>query len=175
MPQSQVGSSFGIVAERFLRRISFFNPNTLKVTNQLNLGFDFEDVAITRNCGKAVVTSFTNRTLVELNTQVHPPKVDAILEGPTPMEDVDFTPDGRYAVIVDGGAPANIYSYSLRENKFISIIPTDAQAVAVSPKDNGLVLTARRFINTVRRFQINSNGTLIDTGQEIFTGSRRSI
>lgn len=170
---SLAGGNFGIVVEKHLGRISIFNTATLSIIRQLTLGFDFNDVAITRDCNRAVVTSDNSRTLVELNTQVSPPAVDAIQVGQFTMGDVDTTPDGRFAVSEGGTmAPVAFQSYSLRENRFVSTLPApgDATGSAISPTGNGLVLSAGFNTNTVRVLMISPNGTLIDTGRDIPTG-----
>ena len=173
---SQTNSDFGIVVEQHLGRISFFNTETLEVLNQITLGYDFVDTAITSDCISAVVTSDFSQTLVELNTQSEPPKVIAIQEGQSSMADVDITPDNHFAVTITGlNHPFNIQSYSLQKNKFVSTLPIsfDAVGIAVSPNGNGLVLTNRSSANTVRRFMIDPNGVLFDTGQEIISGGSR--
>ena len=172
----QTTSSFGIVVEHHLGRISFFNTETLEVLTQITLGYDFVDTAITNDCISAVVTSDFLQTLVEINTQLEPPKVVAIQEGQSSMADIDITPDNQFAVTVTGlNHPFNIQSFSLQENKFVSTlpIPFDAVGIAVSPNGNGLVLIGRSSANTVRRFMLEPNGMLFDTGQEIISGGTR--
>jgi DNA-binding beta-propeller fold protein YncE len=90
---------------------------------------------------------------------------------PTFLEDVSLTPDGKFALSVDGSASnQDIVSYSARQNAFVSTLPTSAQAVAASPESRELVLTAQFFNNSVHRFTINPNGSLLDTGQSFPAG-----
>ena len=90
----------------------------------------------------------------------------------TALEDVALTPDGKYALSVDGSAPdQSIVSYSARQNAIVSSLPTFAQAVAVSPKCRDLVLTAENFNDVVRRFVIHADGSLEDSGQTFAAGS----
>ncbi len=102
-----------------------------------------------------------------------PAQIVASATAPTNLEDVQLTPNDRFALSVDGSSTVtqNIVSYSLKKNDFVSTIPTSAQAVAVSPNGNGVVLTAEFSTNQVRRFIIQRNGTLADTGQEIPAGT----
>lgn len=50
-------------------------------------------------------------------------------------------------------------------------MPTSAQAVAVSPSCNGLVLTAVMNANSVHRFTIDREGMLVDCNQEFPAGT----
>ena len=173
---SQTTSNFGIVVEQHLGRISFFDTETLKVFDQLTLGYDFVNTAITSDCSSAVITSDFSQTLVEILTQWDPPKVTAALEGQSSMADVAITPDDRFAVTVTGlNHPFNIQSYNLQDNKFVSTltVPYDTVGIAVSPNGNGLVLVCRSSENNVRRFMIDPYGILFDTGQEIISGGTR--
>jgi DNA-binding beta-propeller fold protein YncE len=172
----QTTSNFGIVVEQHLRRISFFSTDTLEILNQITLGYDFVDTAITSDCSNVVVTSDFCQTLVQIETQLEPPKVVAIQEGQSSMADVDITPDDQFAVTVTGlNHPFNMQSYSFLKNKFISTIPIpyDAVGIAISPNGNGLILIDRSSANTVRRFKIDADGVLFDTGQEFISGGTR--
>jgi DNA-binding beta-propeller fold protein YncE len=101
-----------------------------------------------------------------------PARIVGSAVSPTFLEDVSLTPDGKYALSVDGSASnQDIVSYSSRQNAFVSTLPTSAQAVAVSPDGCGLVLTAQFAGNIVRRFVVNPNGTLEDTGQTFPVGA----
>jgi DNA-binding beta-propeller fold protein YncE len=80
--------------------------------------------------------------------------------------------NGRFALSVDGSsATQDIVSYSLADNAFVSALPTSAQAVAISPITNDLVLTAEFFLNNVRRFTLDNNGILGATIQEFPAGN----
>jgi len=161
----------GIVAEFNNRRISLFNTNTLEVLQQLPLNADAIDVAINRECTRAFVTSFDSRTMFQIDLCETPAQVIGSAVAPSFLEDVALTPDGKFAISVDGSATnQNIVSYSSRQNAFVSILPTSAQAVAISPKNRNLVLTAQFFGNSVHRFVIQPNGVLEDTGQSFPAG-----
>lgn len=163
---------FGIVVENARRRISIFDTNTFEVLQQIPLDADILDVAITRNCALAFVTSFNSKTMFQIDLRAIPARVIGSAVSPTFLEDVAVTPDGRFALSVDGSASnQDIVSYSARLNAFVSTLPTSAQAVAISPECRDLVLTAQYFNNSVHRFVINPNGLLEDTGQSFPAGT----
>ena len=165
--------NLGIVAESARRRISIFDTDTLEVLQQLPLDADVIDVAVTRDCTRAFVSSFNTRTMFQIDLCSMPARVIGSAVSTTFLEDVAVTPDGRFALSVDGSAAnQNIVSYSSRLNAFVSTLPTSAQAVAVSPISRELVLTAQYFNNNVHRFVIRQNGTLEDTGQSFPVGQR---
>ncbi len=163
--------SFGIVVERANRRISIFNTNTFEVLQQLPIDADIIDVAINNNCTRAFVTSFSSMTMFQIDLCARPARVVGSAVTTTLLEDVALTPDGKYALSVDGSTPnPNIVSYSARQNAFVSTLPINAQAIAISPLGRELVLTAGFFTNDVHRFVINNNGSLVDTGQSFPAG-----
>lgn len=163
---------FGIVVESARRRISIFDTNTFEVLQQIPLDADILDVAIDNNCTHAFVTSFNSKTMFQIDLCAIPARVAGSAVSPTFLEDVAVTPDGKYALSVDGSASnQDIVSYSARLNAFVSTLPTSAQAVAISPECRDLVLTAQYFNNSVHRFVINPNGSLEDSGQSFPAGT----
>jgi DNA-binding beta-propeller fold protein YncE len=161
----------GIVAENGKQRISIFDPNTYEVLQQLPLDADVIDVAVNSDCTRAFVTSFYSKTMFQIDLSEMPARVVGNAVSTTNLEDVVLTPDGKYALSVDGSATnQDIVSYSARLNAFVSAQPISAQAVAVSPQSRELVLTADFFNNSVHRFVLNPNGTLEDTGQSFPAG-----
>ena len=163
--------SFGIVVESAQRRISIFDTNTFEVQQQLPLDADILDVAISNDLARAFVTSFGSKTMFQIDLCARPARVSGSAVSATMLEDVALTPDGKYALSVDGSADnQDIVSYSARQNAFVSTLPTSAQAIAISPVCRDLVLTAEFFNNSVRRFVINPNGSLEDTGQSFPVG-----
>lgn len=162
----------GIVVESSNRRISLFDTDTQEVLQQLPIDADILDVAINSDCTRAFVTSFGSMTMFQIDLCAMPARVIGSAVSATLLEDVALTPDGKYALSVDGsGSNQAIVSYSARQNAFVSSLPTSAQAVAVSPRSRELVLTAEYFNNRVHRFVIQPNGTLEDSGQTFPTGA----
>lgn len=172
---SHLGSNFGIVTEGSQDRISIFDADTLTVLHQIPLGIDAIDVVITPDCSRAVVISFGDKTLVQLDLQQETPIIIDTQVATFSLEDVDITPNGDFAVMVDGEGNDFIQSYDLQNKIFVSILPTSAQAVAVSPNGNGLVLTGKVSTDMVRRFTIDNAGVLSDTGFEITSGGDNPI
>lgn len=156
----------GIIAEYQNHRVSIFDIDTLEVIQQIPLQADVIGVDVTRDCRAAVVSSFNSKTLFQISLCARPARVVASAVSQTFLEDIQLTPDGRFALSVDGSATnQDIVSYSLRRNEFVSSLPTSAQAVAISPETRELVLTAVFANDNVRRFTIDRNGALADTGQ----------
>ena len=161
----------GIVVDNANRRITLFNTNTQEVIQQLPIDADVLDVAINRNCTRAFVSSFNSRTMYQIDLCSVPASVVGSALSQTLLEDVALTPDGKYALSVDGSASnQDIVSYSTRQNVFVSSLPTSAQAVAISPRSHELVLTAEYFNNSVHRFIIHHDGSLEDSGQSFPAG-----
>ncbi len=162
----------GIVVESANRRVSIFDTNTLEVLQQLPIDADLLDVAVNTECTRAFVTSFDDRTMYQIDLCAMPARVVGSAVSSTFLEDVALTPDGKYALSVDGSATnQDIVSYSSRQNVFVSAQPASAQAVAISPRSRELVLTADFFNNSVHRFVIHPDGTLEDTGQSFPAGA----
>ena len=161
-------SHFGILADRTNSRVSIFDIDTLQVLQQIPLNADPIDTAITRDCSRAVVSTFVSQTMFQLGLCGRSARVIGSANAGSYLEDVALTPDDRFALSVDGSASdQDIVSYSLRDNAVVSALPANAQAVAVSPKGNGLVLTAVNRAGTVHRYTIDRFGMLTDTGEEI--------
>jgi DNA-binding beta-propeller fold protein YncE len=109
------GKSLGIVAESANRRVSIFDPDTLEMLQQLPIDADILDVAINRDCTRAFVTSFRSKTMFQIDLCARPARVVGSAVASTQLEDVALTPDGKYALSVDGsGTNQDIVSYSFR-------------------------------------------------------------
>lgn len=168
-PQDHIG----IVADNANRRVTIFSTDTLTALEQIPLNADVIDAVITPDCNRAVVTSFGSRTMFQIDLCERPAMVIGSVVTSTNLEDVQLTPDGRFALAVDGsGVDQPIVSYSLRHNAIVSALTTNAQAVAISPACNGLVLAAVTQSDSVRRFTLDRNGILFDTGQQFAAGAR---
>ncbi|MCY6960420.1 beta-propeller fold lactonase family protein [Clostridium brassicae] len=176
---SHLNSNFGIVAEYGNNDVVIFDTDNLTVLHTIALpANDYIDVAITPDNSRAVITSFNNATLIQLDLLKEPPVViDTALDPPPslPFEDIDITPDGRFALIADGGSTTAVRSYSLLNKTILSKLSSVANAVAVSPNGNGLVLVVETGDYKVRSFNIDNNGILTDTGVETNTGGLRPI
>jgi DNA-binding beta-propeller fold protein YncE len=165
-------SHFGVVADFSAGRVSIFDTDTLKLLQHIPLEADVIDVALTSDCQRAVVTSFSSKTMFQVDLSECPAKVVGSATTTTFLEDVQITPNDMFALSVDGSAEnQNIVSYSLKKNAFVSTLATSAQAVAISPTCGRLALTAVSSANSVRLFMINCCGDLEDTEQQFPAGT----
>ncbi|KHE72232.1 hypothetical protein [Halobacillus sp. BBL2006] len=123
---SHIQSNFGVVTENSIGRITIFDTDNLTVLHQINVpSYDYIDVAITRNCARALVTAFSAARVIQLDLTQEPPQV--IDDEPTPLAavDVSLTPDSRFGIITDGdffigpGGPG-ITSYNLQSQMIVS-------------------------------------------------------
>ncbi len=162
---------FGIIAEYNNNQISIFDTDNLKVMQTIALEADVIDVALTSDCRRAVVSSFNSKTIFQIDLTRIPATIVDSAATATFLEDIQLTPNNRYALSVDGSADnQDIVSYSLRNNEFISTLETSAQAVSISPICDGLVLTAVNEANSVHKFMIDNKGILTDTDEEYQVG-----
>ena len=169
---SYIKSHFGVVADFSAGRVSIFDTDTLKLLQHIPLEADVIDVALTSDCQRAIVTSFSSKTMFQVDLSECPAKVAGSATTTTFLEDVQITPNDMFALSVDGSAEnQNIVSYSLKKNAFVSTLATSAQAVAISPTCARLVLTAVSSANSIRLFMINCCGDLKDTEQQFPAGT----
>jgi DNA-binding beta-propeller fold protein YncE len=133
----------------------------------MQIDADIVDIAVTPDFTKAVVTSSDSKKLFLINLEEQTPFIENTINVPTPLADVDITPDGRFAVSVGGSSdmPLNMVSYGF-SNQLTGIVPADAQAVAISPNWNGRMLTVRYDEGRVRLYLLDGNGRITDTGSE---------
>lgn len=158
----------GIIAENSHRRISVFDADTLKVVQQFPVDADVIDVSVSQNCQRAVVSSFADKTFLQLDLGLKCVSIVGSAEADTFLEDVKVTPDGHFAISVDGSATGQaIVAYSLRDNAVVSSLPFYAQAVTASPTRRDMVLAAVESPASVHRFTIDRQGQLADTGQSV--------
>ena len=161
----------GLIVDNYNRRVSLFDTNTLEVEQQLPIDADILDVAVNRECTRAFVSSFSSRTMFQIDLCSTPAQVIGSAVSTTFLEDVALTPDGKFVLSVDGSASnQDIVSYSVYQNAIVSSLPANAQAVAISPITRQLILTAEYSGNSVHRFIIRRDGSLEDTGQSFAVG-----
>lgn len=167
----------GIVTEFNSNRFTIFDTDTLTILEQIdNPSLDYIDVAITSDCKSAVLTAFNNQSVAQLDLTQDPPQVVDVSATPINAEDVDITPDNRFATIVDGTGLQGIVSYGLADQAVLDSIPgLSLQAVAVSQTGNGLVLGADFSVNQLQVLSIDNAGLLVDTGTTVNTGGNGPI
>jgi len=163
--------NYVIAVENGQRRISFVDADTLTVAYQLGLDGDLLDVAVTSDYRKAIASAFDPGRLFEIDLTSDPPSVVHQFASPTPLEDVAITADNRYAISVDGFlfTPQNMVSYRIGDGS-AHLAVSDTQSVATSPVSINQILASRALQGRVRRYSIDADGALTDTGQEVTAG-----
>lgn len=168
---SHLSSRFGIAAELNQRRLTIFDTDDYGILHQFELDLDFHDVIITPDSTGAVATAFVSKNLVQIDLSSEPPIVVHTEEVAKYVEDVSITPDGQFALTVDGSiTDAYLYVYDLINNAVSSQTLMNAQAIAVSPNGNGLVMVAKFNNSKVHCYTVDAAGNLSDNGQEISSG-----
>lgn len=161
----------GIVVNNISHTISIFDTECLRVLQNIPVSADVIDVTMNDECSRAAISSFYSKTMFQLDLRGEFATIVGSATTTTYLEDVSMSPDGRFAVSVDGSAGGqNIASYSLEGNVFVSTLPANAQAVSVSPNTSGLILTAVQFANNVHAYLLARDGSIIDTGREFYAG-----
>ncbi|MCE5171592.1 beta-propeller fold lactonase family protein [Paenibacillus profundus] len=150
-------------------KLQFFDETLSPVIGEVNLdvqGIDTNNVVISRDCSRALVASSSGGfKLLDIDLTTNPPSLKHTVFTPVPVFSLDITPDSRYAV----GAFSQLISYSFSDQT-VKSIPADAQAVVVSPNGNGLILAASYSTGRIRRYHIDAEGNLTDTGSEVEVG-----
>ncbi len=164
--------NYVIAVESGQRRISFVDADTLAVAYRLGIDGELLDVAVTSDYRKAIASAFEPGRLFEIDLTSDPPSVVNQYASPTPLEDVAITADNRYAISVDGlqQTPQNMVSYRLGAGS-AHLAVSDAQSVAASPVSINQILASRVSRGRVRRYSIDADGALTDTGQEVTAGA----
>jgi len=118
-----------------------------------------------------IISNFTGGTLSLIDLTATPPVVSGtIATGPAMLnpESVAITPNGRFAIVADGGFETNIIAIDLQQRNIISKVAglPGNQGVAITP-DGTLALVLSAGTNQVSVVAIDSNGALTDTGQRV--------
>ncbi|MCE5173757.1 hypothetical protein LQV63_31555 [Paenibacillus profundus] len=130
-----------------------------------------DNVVITKDCTRAIVPSYDNGSrLMDIDLTTRPPSLKHSVQTPVSVLSLGITPDSRYAVGVPSYENGQMVSYSLSDQT-VKSIPTDAQAVAVSPNGSGLILAACYVKGLVRCYRIDEGGSMTDTGIALEAGN----
>jgi WD40 repeat protein len=105
------------------------------------------DVTVAPNGQFALASDFTKKTVYRINLS-DPKKPTFVASIPTPdmfAEDIDISPDGRWAIVSDGGFSKDLYFVDLTNNtstKFTLSLTPDvfAQAVKISPNGRTVLM-----------------------------------
>jgi len=184
-----VSQTFGVVAMSKVGSIGILDGQTqtlasVKFTGELGTyGGGLFDVAITPDGKTTLVSNFGDAKVFFINTTN--PSAPALLgsvttsymdtstppvEVPVYAEDIAITPDGRYALVTDGGFSPKIFVIDIASRTMASVFDdTDAvavppishqhQSVAVAP-DGRTVLTVDYFSRKVYVLTLGADGHL---------------
>jgi len=161
--------------------VSVLDPGSISLRTTLDLGADPNspdpngvlDIAITRDCNTAVVTSFPSQLITLVDLQTDPPTIagSVLMPGAFSPEDVVCTPSG-HALIADGGFDNRVLSVDIASQAVVSdlTLAVDAESVDVSP-DGTLVLVTSLQSDVVRVLGLSPTGVLTDTGVSVQTSN----
>ncbi|MFW5437205.1 hypothetical protein [Paenibacillus apiarius] len=150
--------------------LQFLDETLTPVVREVYLQ-EANNVVISRDCTRAIVpSSEAGGRLMDIDLTTRPPSLKHTVQTPLPLLSLDITPDSRYAVGVPYYENGQMVSYSLFDQT-VKSIPTDAQAVAVSPNGSGLILAACYYKGLVRCYRIDDEGSVTDTGIAVEVGS----
>lgn len=162
-----------------------FDPDTLQITASVELPLPpfagVFDVVITEDLDKAYISCSDDSTIWIIDLSANPP---ALASGINPIQlnafasadDLALTPDGRYLLAAsnnwlnEGGSNMSVIDLRTRvETSYYPFNPSSPTAVDVAP-DGSVVVgelvtsTSNTGSSRVRRFRIDRNGVLVDTG-----------
>ena len=130
-----------------------------------------------------LVASYNYGTVNVIDLGAQPPSASppalSVSTAPNP-ESVGVTPDGRYAIVADGGGATTLSSFDLQTRSVVNTVSglPAVQAVAVTP-DGSLALLVGVNTNEVGVLTVSNTGVLADSGQRITlagsAGGPRSI
>lgn len=180
---ARVGGTLAVVSLSANNQAAVIDLTTNSVRTNLPVGFGPFGASVTPDGRLGIVSNFSGGTLSFIDLSANPPAVSGTL-GTNPLmaapESVAITPNGRYGIVSDGGSEKDVLSVDLQQRTIVSSVSglPGNQGAAVSP-DGTLVLVLSADTNQVSVLNINSNGTLTDTGQRVTlsgsTGGARSI
>lgn len=146
------------------------------------LGGDLLDVAVTPDSKTAVISSFSKSLVhfVDISEPLEPVYLSS-LKLEFYAEDIVITPDGRYALVTDGGSSRTVESIDIknrsvaftlelpevRKNNSNNPIYGRAQAVTVAP--NGTVVVVDYFNGAIYSLLIDADGVLTYTGMHSYS------
>lgn len=169
---------YGIVAINNTNSIRVINPVDWTITEPMltgelgSFGGGLFDIAITPDRRTALISNFGDAKVFMLDMTVPTaPMVMAAIEVGFFAEDIDITPNGRYALVSDGGfspklcvidiraKSARVFDFTNEDNPDLT---PSCQSVAIMP-DNQTVLCANYFGGKVEVFLLGVDGTLTHT------------
>jgi DNA-binding beta-propeller fold protein YncE len=153
--------------------IELFNPVTLN-KKRVDINHISFNIAVSGDRSKAAVTAYDNNLRI-IDLASFAPVLKETIPTPVQIKSLAVTTDNRFVVGISGGNNGQILSYSFLTQS-IKSIPSNFEAVAISPNGNGHILATRRDSGRVRLYTIDGNGDITDTGMEsLINGSPLNI
>lgn len=120
------------------------------------------DIAITPDHRTALISNFGDSAIffVDVTDPIHPTLITSVTV-PMFAEDIDITPDGKFALVSDGGLSSEVASIDLLSHTFaytINLGTRDAQAVEVAP--NGTVILADYLGHSIHTLILDEFGAM---------------
>ena len=140
----------------------------------LGAGSSLLDVGVTPDGSTALITNFTAKYVYFVDLSLPTPTIETTLLTTMSVEDIDISPDGRCAIVSDGGSARGLTVINVAERSLVSQSPIakPAQAIAIAP-DGQTVLMAACELNRVYVLQLDPETcTLRDLSRFVSTGSR---
>jgi uncharacterized repeat protein (TIGR01451 family) len=124
------------------------------------------DLVIAPDGKTAAITNFGDRTvyLIDVSNPIAPSVITSVT---TPMfaEDMDFSPDGKYILVTDGGSSDDVVSIDVASATIVDIFTdtveeysVQAQAVEIAP--DGTVILADYFDGSIHTLLLDALGQL---------------
>ena len=128
-------------------------------------------VSMTPDGHLAIVANFLTGSVTFIDVTANPPAVIETL-ATTPLmanpESVAITPNGKFAIVADGGGETDVLVIDLQQRIIVSSLSgLPGNQAAVVSRDGKLVLILSSDTNQVSVLKINSKGVLTDTGQRV--------
>jgi len=166
-----VAGNLAIVADNTGAAVSVIDLTTNSVTATLRVGAGPIGATVTSDSRLGLVSEFSGAGIVRvLDLSATPPTaVGAITVPAIPFpESTAVTPDGRFAVVSDGGGETDVVSVDLQTGSVISTVPQmpSNEGGAITP-DGRLVLLLSSSQNVVAVLSLSDTGALTDTGQRV--------
>jgi YVTN family beta-propeller protein len=144
--------------------------NSVKITLPSG-GAEPLGVGMTPDGHLAILTNFLTGSLTFIDLTANPPAVIETLSTKPLMfspENIAITPNGKFAIIGDGGLETIVLVVDLEQRVIVSSLSglPGNQAPVVS-RDGKLVLILSSATNELCVLNINSKGVLTDTGQRV--------
>ncbi len=149
--QKRAGSNsgFAVVVDETYRRIYIIDTQTNALSGpflegQLGHSGELLDVVITPDKSLALVSNFSEKKVffVDISDLTNPTVTDSVIID-NYVEDLDVTPDGKFAVATDGGGNTLVTSIDIQKATIadtLNLTTNEAQAIAIAPDGQNVLI-----------------------------------